>query len=69
MLVLSLRDCEGIVVRVPGRKQPIRFVLVTGRAGQAQVGVVAEREIDVNRDKVDRDIQRNGSRRRRLLAG
>ena len=68
MLVLSRNDREWITIRVPGRTRPIRLVLVKGTTGQARLAFDADGDIDINRDEVDRDIQRNGSRRR-LLAG
>ena len=60
MLVLSRMKDEQIVIRVPGRENPIYITLVEPRGDRARIGVHADKDIRVDRLEVD-ELRQKGS--------
>lgn len=52
-LVLTARERDEVVIRVPGRRDPIIVSVVLLRNDRVRLGFFADREIEVNRRKVD----------------
>lgn len=53
MLVLTRMKDEQIVIRIPGRANPIVVTLVQSRVEHARIGVQADKDISVDRLEVD----------------
>lgn len=59
MLVLTRRLGEEIVIRVPGRLQPIVVRIAEFRnGGKVRIGIAADHDVSVHRAEVDKEIQR-----------
>lgn len=53
MLVLTRMKDEQIVVRIPGRANPLVITLVCSKADHARIGIQADKDISVDRLEID----------------
>lgn len=58
MLVITRRDGEEIVVRIPGRIQPLVIRCCSVKGERVRIGCVADSDIKINRREIDDEIQR-----------
>lgn len=61
MLVISRKEGEKIVIRIPGREQPIIIKLADHRWDCCRFGIEAERDIIIDRLEVDARKQAQSS--------
>lgn len=59
MLVLARKEEERIIIRVPGRKEPITLKVLEIRPDKVRLGLVADQEVTIDREEVDNKKEYN----------
>jgi len=53
MLVLSRKEDECVIIRIPGRTNPIKVVLVEPKDDRARLAFQADLDITIDREEID----------------